>query len=137
MKTAYNYLNRQIVALDDTSPAGKARTEARLERFAREARAEALAGRVTACIALLAARRATNGYADLADLRAAAGIPDACHTEAESIARACAERDLHDVLVRRGDVVCREGRYTLRIQSQLTTEETDEIEARALEAAYR
>lgn len=114
MKTDYNYLNRQIVALDDTSPAGKARTEARVDRFAQEARADRLAARVTACIALLAARRATNGYADLADLRAAAGIPDACHTEAESIARAAAEQDLHDALVRRRDVVCREDRYTLR-----------------------
>ena len=114
MKTAYSYLNREIVALDDTSPAGKARTEARLDRFAQEARADRLAARVTACIALLAARRATNGYADLADLRSAAGISDACHTEAESVARATDERDLHEALVKRRDVVCREGRYTLR-----------------------
>ena len=64
-------------------------------------------------IALLAARRATNGYADLGDLRAAAGIPDACHTDAECAARATDERDLHEALMRRRDVVCREGRYVL------------------------
>ena len=56
---------------------------------------------IEACVALLRARRATNGYADMPDLTAAAGL-----TINDTL-------ELHDRLVSRRDVVCREGRYRL------------------------
>ena len=48
MKTAYSYLAREIIAVVDTSPAGKARTESMLDRFAREAAADRAAAKAPA-----------------------------------------------------------------------------------------
>ena len=56
---------------------------------------------IDACIRLLTARRATNGYADMPDFTAATGL-----TLNDTL-------ELHDRLVARRDVVCRGGRYRL------------------------